>query len=92
MFTMSVLNEQPAAITLGVAGSVSREALPELERAIAAERKHRRVLLDLSEVTLLDAATARFLAGAARQGVSLVNCPSYLESWILSPTAHEPEA
>lgn len=58
MFATTVLAAQADSITLGVAGHVSLDALPEIERQIA-RRKH--VVLDLSEVTLLDPAAAMFL-------------------------------
>jgi hypothetical protein len=40
------------------------------------------VALDLGEVTLLDRAAVRFLAGQLRRGVELMNCPVYLKHWI----------
>ncbi len=42
------------------------------------------VTLDLSDVTLVDRAAVRFLAGAEAAGIRLVNCPDYIRTWIAS--------
>lgn len=86
---MAVLCEQSGSVTLGVRGKVCKDALPAIGRFIAAEQKHKRVvLLDLSEVTLLDPAAARFFREKISHGAELVNCPGYIKNWI-SP--NEPE-
>jgi hypothetical protein len=41
-----------------------------------------RVALDLKDVTLVDGAAVRFLAGAETAGVRIVNCFGYVRSWI----------
>jgi hypothetical protein len=60
-----------------------------LGRWIAAQRRHRRVLLDLSEVTLIDPEAARFFHRSLGHGVEMLNCPPYLQHWISPGTAHE---
>lgn len=71
------------AVVLLLNGKFSEEALPELERSIAeAQVSRQRVLIDLSEVTLVDRATARYFSERAAGGVKLVNCPVYLRQWI----------
>jgi len=42
-----------------------------------------RKILDLSEVTLVDVATVRFLMRCERDGVELVACPPYVREWML---------
>ena len=91
MVTLTVLVQQSGAVTLGVGGNVSKAALPEIDRFIASERKQKRVVIDLSEVTLLDHAAARFYNEKLRLGVELVNCPCYIRHWISPQIAHEPE-
>ena len=90
MFTMTVLTEQSGSITLGVGGNVCKDALPAISRLIALEQKRRRVLLDLSEVTLLDQEAVRFFRDRMKRGVELINCPRYIQHWILPQIAHEP--
>ena len=40
------------------------------------------IALELGEVTLVDAATVRFLAKAEAAGTELVNCPLFIREWI----------
>jgi hypothetical protein len=49
------------------------------------------IILDLSEVTLLDRAAAQFLTDQFRRGVRLVHCPVYIRHWILKD-GHENES
>jgi hypothetical protein len=79
MFTARVLEAHADSITLGVGGHVSLETLPEIKRLIDAQK---RVILDLSEVTLLDRAAAVFFGEELSRGVAVVNCPPYITDWI----------
>ncbi len=84
MFTATVSSTQSDSLTLAIAGKVSQEALPEIALLIDhGRRDHEKVLLDLSEVTLLDPAAAQFFADLFQGGVRLVNCPGYLRRWIV---------
>jgi hypothetical protein len=69
--------------TLALAGKCNGTSLGELRRAIErARRSHRRVSIDLSEVTLLDRPSLQFLAAQSREDVTLTNCPEYIQPWI----------
>ena len=69
--------------TLSLAGKFNGTSLGELRRAIErARRSHKRVVIDLSEVTLLDKPSLQFLAAQAREDVTLTNCPEYIQPWI----------
>jgi ABC-type transporter Mla MlaB component len=84
MFTATVSSDQSDALTLAISGNVSQEALPEIALLIDhAKRDHEKVILDLSEVTLLDPAAAQFFADQFRGGVRLSNCPVYIRRWIV---------
>jgi len=89
---MTVISASDDAITYGLGGHISKESLPELEAAIRSGGAQHRVVLDLAEVTLLDQVTARYFGEKLRDGVVLVNCPSYIRHWISPHIAHEPEA
>lgn len=70
-------------VTLTLAGKCSGGSLGELRRAIEkAKRMQRQIVIDLSEVTLVDRPSLQYLAEQARDHVTLVNCPEYLEPWI----------
>ena len=84
MFTATVSSAQSDSLTLAIAGNVSQDALPEITQLIdQGRRDHEKVILDLSEVTLLDPAAAQFFADQFRGGVRLVNCPVYIRRWIV---------
>jgi len=44
-------------------------------------------ILDLSEVTLVDLDVVRFLIRCENSGVSLVQCPAYIQEWMLRERA-----
>ena len=46
-----------------------------------------RMLLDLSEVTLVDVEAVRFLSNCEHEGIVLVHCPLYVREWILRERA-----
>jgi hypothetical protein len=69
-------------VTVILAGKCSGGCLGELRRAIEkARRMHRPILIDMSEVTLVDRPSLQFLAAQMREDIQLVNCPEYIEPW-----------
>ena len=84
MFRATVASNQSDSLTLAISGNVSQEALPEIALLIDhGRRDHEKVILDLSEVTLLDRPAAQFFADQFQEGVRLVNCPVYIRRWIV---------
>lgn len=82
MLTISNRYEAPEAVRLLLAGKMSANALGELRREIEEARRNRKqVVLDLSEVTLVDRQSIAFLSEQVGQ-VRLVNCPVYIAPWI----------
>ena len=74
--------------TLALAGKCNGTSLGELRRAIErARRSHKRVVIDLGEVTLLDRPSLQFLAGQSREDITLTNCPEYIQPWIFRETS-----
>jgi ABC-type transporter Mla MlaB component len=75
----------PAApITLLLAGKCSGGCLGELRRAIEkARRTQKQIIIDMSEVTLVDRPSLQFLAEQVRDNVVLINCPAYIQPWIV---------
>ena len=87
---IAVSAESQDAVTVAIQGVVSGVGLGELRREIdRARRMRKRILLDLSEVTLIDRHAAAFLAEQSFGGVSLVNCPVYIEPWIARESGAE---
>lgn len=75
--------EMEGDATVALTGKCNGTSLGELRRAIErARRSHRRVVIDLGEVTLLDRPSLQFLAAQTREDVTLINCPEYIQPWI----------
>jgi anti-anti-sigma regulatory factor len=67
--------------TLIVSGRIQAEQLPDLRRSVEGERAGS-VVLDLSEVTLVDGDVVRFLLQCEMQGIRLAQCPAYVREWM----------
>jgi hypothetical protein len=92
MYTTTVSSTQSDSLILAIGGNVGQEALPEIALLIDhGRRDHEKVILDLSEVTLIDPAAAQFFADQFRGGVRLVNCPVYIRRWIARDANDESE-
>lgn len=71
------------AVTFLLNGQLSKEALEELRHSVeAAREQHQEVVIDLSEVTLVDRKAAEYLSRGNSGGVRVINCPVYLSRWI----------
>ena len=68
--------------TLIVSGRIQAEQLPDLRRSIDTERT-RDVVLDLSEVSLVDGEVVLFLLQCEMQGIRLAHCPTYVREWMV---------
>src|SRR5262249_24096239 len=44
-------------------------------------RMQREIIIDMSEVTLVDRPSRQFLASQMAEDIKLVNCPEYIEPW-----------
>jgi hypothetical protein len=80
MFSLTAAPDGNGSTIVSLAGHVSEDVLPEINRVIV---RGCHVALDLSEVTLMDRMSARFFAEQLQRGVELLDCPSYLKHWIL---------
>lgn len=79
------------SVTILLNGIFREESLPELEDSISrARRARQRVLVDLSEVTLVDRKAVEYFANQSVEEVQLINCPVYLRRWI-APEGNESE-
>ena len=83
MLTIANRFEAPEAVRLLLVGKMSANGLGELRREIdEARRMRKQVVLDLSEVTLVDRQSVEFLSEQSFEQVRLVNCPCYIQPWI----------
>ena len=78
------------SVTLLLNGKFEEDAIHDLEHSISSARgAYQHVRIDLSEVTLVDRKTARYLSAQASRNIALVNCPAYLRRWITEVSDEE---
>ena len=67
-------------IVMRLIGRIESEHLHDLKAKIANET--RTIVLDLSEIKLVNQAAIRFLRLSEDSGIELRNCPAYIREWI----------
>src|SRR5260370_14213864 len=67
--------------TLKLIGRIRAEHLAELSGQIAASAAS--IVLELKEVTLVDADVVRFLSACESRGIHLQHCSAYIREWIV---------
>jgi len=65
-----------------LSGRIEAGNVSELHELLNAEAKAIEVMLDLTEVKLVDREAIRFLAECKARGIGLKDCPSYIRRWI----------
>lgn len=72
---------QPGANVFILSGDLDTEHATKLQELLAIVVSGR-IVLDLKDITLVDRAAVRFLAGVELAGTEIVNCPEYVRRWI----------
>ena len=67
---------------MALSGRIDQQHVLAVQQALQAETDIRKVVLDLSELQLVDRAAVQFLSACEASGVKLENCPSYIKEWI----------
>ena len=67
-------------VTLQIVGHIEENGLLELQAQV--RRFRPRLVLDLDDVTLVDASVVRFLIACEGDGIELRHCPSYVREWM----------
>jgi anti-anti-sigma regulatory factor len=65
-----------------VSGRIGAPQLPDLRQLLEAESASH-VVLDLTEVSLVDEDVVQFLLRCEGQGIGLVGCPAYIREWMV---------
>jgi anti-anti-sigma regulatory factor len=82
--------EPTGAVTLLVAGILNASAVADFDRALERARQGRRpVVLDLSDVRLIDRPALKYLIDLMQNDVRLIVCPDYVEHWIYREMGRE---
>ena len=66
---------------LKLSGRIEEEYLAQLRSEI--EQSGNAPKLDLRDVSLVDRSSVRFLTRCESHGIQLVNCPLYVQEWLL---------
>jgi anti-anti-sigma regulatory factor len=70
------------SVIFALSGRIKAQRLAELEKLMECEAGDHNLVLDLTDVKLVDRDVIGFLAGCQSTGVKLVNCPAYIREWI----------
>ena len=73
-------NSQGGVTTVHLIGHFQSEHIGELRNQL--EHNGPRFVLDLNELTLVDADVVRFLGICEVDGVGIVNCSPYIREWM----------
>ncbi len=71
------------AVTILLNGKFSEDSLAALDESISAARiVNCEIVMDLSEVTLVDRKALEYLREQTSHNVRIVNCPIYIKKWL----------
>ena len=69
-------------VVFTLSGRIEAENVKELRQLLALETVGQQLVLDLRDVTLVNEAVVKFLAGCEADSIKLENCPVYIREWI----------
>lgn len=69
-------------IVFALSGDLNAEEADGLLSGLLSSEPADRIVLDLSDVTLVDRATVKLLARLEERGIRIVNFPDYVRSWM----------
>ena len=69
-------------VVMKLSGRMDAENVGELETLVSEGAQGRRIVLDLSNLTLVDQDTVSFLKRCEADNITLKNCPAYIREWI----------
>jgi anti-anti-sigma regulatory factor len=67
--------------TIKLIGRIRAEHLSELKAQVSTSKP--KIVLDLGEVSLVDADAVRFLGSCESEGIQLLKCTPYIREWIV---------
>jgi len=63
-------------------GRIEAEDVKSLKQLLSEEAGAHKLVLDLKDVTLVNRDAVDFLARCEMDGITLENCPTYIQKWI----------
>ncbi|HEV3057397.1 MAG TPA: hypothetical protein VGY48_04075 [Vicinamibacterales bacterium] len=79
---MKILRTTDSNIVFTVIGRLEAENMAGVRALLAAEPPGSTVVLDLTDLVLIDRDAVRFLRTCEREGIVLRNCPPYIRAWM----------
>ena len=70
------------SVVFALSGRIKAVEAAELQKLLESETDHHSLVLDLTEVKLVDRDVISFLADCEAKGVKLASCPAYIREWI----------
>jgi anti-anti-sigma regulatory factor len=65
-----------------LSGRIEKQAIAELRRLFELQANHRRIVIDLKDVSVVDRDALHFFAACEADGVKLENCAAYIREWM----------
>jgi hypothetical protein len=69
-------------VVFKLSGRIETENIAEVKALLSGETSRRHVLLELSDLTLVDREVVSFLRDSEANGIELKNCPAYVREWM----------
>ncbi|HEV3214220.1 MAG TPA: hypothetical protein VGZ27_00775 [Vicinamibacterales bacterium] len=79
---LKILRTTDSNIVFTLIGRLEAENLAEVRGLVAAEPPGPIVVLDLTDLVLIDREIVGFLRTCERDGIVLRNCPQYIRTWM----------
>jgi len=79
---LRITKTENGEVVFKLSGRIETENIAELKALLSAETNGRHVLLDLSDLTLVDQDVVSFLRHSEADGIELKNCPTYVREWM----------
>ena len=79
---LRITKTENGEVVFKLSGRIETENIAELKALLSAETNGRHVLLDLSDLTLVDQDVVSFLRHSEADGIELKNCPACVREWM----------
>ena len=76
------ISDERERVIFTLTGRMQAEHVSQLQRLLPSEHPDHGLVLDLTEVKLVDRDAVRFLAQIETQGARLRNCSAFIREWI----------
>jgi anti-anti-sigma regulatory factor len=76
------ISDEREIVVFTLTGRIQAEQVSELQKLLRSQPPHHNLVLDLTEVKLVDRDAVRFLAEIESQGARLRNCSAFIREWI----------